>query len=296
MNKLLFERTLKYKFLPRVKDLLIKKELKKRAGVFNRLRGHPIAVFGNDIIGINIITEGVYEKEHIKDLLLMLKSIGINLNESSAIDVGANIGNHSIQFSKHFEYVFSFEPNPRTFDLLNANTKQIDNIKVFNFGCGVKDQTATLSEIYENIGGSSAVMDIKADNLVEINIKPLDTIFNEITNLKLIKIDVEGMEIEVLKGAEKIISNFYPVICFEQHKNEFLKKFIETEVIDWLRAKGFKIYAIRPPKKRNFLFRRFKTIQNILFGITEKRQIIEYKKLPKGEYSMVYAIHTSTLN
>ena len=109
----------------------------------------------------------------------------------------------------------------------------------------------------------------------------------------LLKIDVEGMEIDVLRGAEKIITKFYPLICFEQHKTDFLDCFNETEVIDWLRKKDYKIYAIYKPTRKNIIVRRLKNLMQMIIGFKDSREIIEYKKLPRGDYDMVYAIHSS---
>ena len=102
MKKPILQRTVKESFVKHLIDILIIRELKKRAASFNLKRGAPIAVFGNDWIGININVHGIFEKEYLKDLHELLKKIDLNLTESTAIDIGANIGNHSIEFSKYF--------------------------------------------------------------------------------------------------------------------------------------------------------------------------------------------------
>ena len=277
-------------------DKLIEKELSKRAQVFNQKRELPFAIFSGDYIGQNVSIHGLYEKEYLADLFKLMVTIGIDLSSSTAIDIGANIGNHTIEFSKYFKKVICFEPNPRTFDILFANTKNIKNIEVFSLGCGMDNQVLKLQENYKNIGSSTAKFKIETDNSVEIEIKPLDEFLDKISKLALIKIDVEGMETDVLKGAVKTIDKFNPIICFEQNEWEFTEEFVETEAVEWLRAKGYHIYAnFFPvtPKKRNIILRRLHNIRQLLFGIVEKRKIVEYKKLPKAGYHMVYAIHSS---
>ena len=277
----------------RILDIFITRELARRASKFNERRGMPIAVFGNDWIGINITLKGQFEEEHLKDLNHLLINLDIDVSNSTAIDIGSNIGNHAIEFAKYFKKVICYEPNPRAYDLLATNTKHLKNVEVFNWGVGSKEEYLQLQENINNIGGSSAKYQIDEKNIVNIEIKPLDNDFDSLKKVMLLKIDVEGMEIDVLKGAEKIITKFYPLICFEQHKTDFLKSFHETEVIDWLREKDYKIYAIHKPTRKNIIVRRLKNIMQMITGFKDYREIIEYKKLPRGDYDMVYAIHSS---
>lgn len=293
MNKPIYQRTVKESFFKHLVNTLISKELKKRAAAHNLKRGMPIAVFGNDWIGININIHGLFEKEYIVDLNQLLITIGADLSGSTAIDIGANIGNHSIEFSKVFNKVLCFEPNPRTFDILQANTKNINNIDTFNWGCGLNAGLLKLNEDFNNIGGSSAKISIEGNNCIDISIKPLDRIFDTLSKVGLIKIDVEGMEIEALKGAEKVILEFKPLICFEQHEQEFKEQFYETEVVDWLRSRGYRIYAHSNQKRKNIFFRRLNNIRQLVFGVVQNRKIVQFEKLPKGTYPMIYAIHSS---
>ena len=279
----------------RILDIFIARELAKRSSRFNEKRGMPIAVFGNDWIGINIALKGLFEGEHLKDLNHLLINLDFDVSNSTAIDIGSNIGNHAIEFAKYFKKVICYEPNPRAYDLLATNTKHLKNVEVFNWGIGSKEEFLKLQENINNIGGSSAKYQIDEKNIVNIEIKPLDNDFDSLKKVMLLKIDVEGMEIDVLRGAEKIITKFYPLICFEQHKTDFLKNFHETEVIDWLREKDYKIYAIYKPIRKNIIVRRLKNIMQMIIGFKDSREIIEYKKLPKGNYDMVYAIHSSRM-
>lgn len=293
MNKVLSARHTYRSFGSRLIDMMIIKELAKRSSKHNERRNAPIAVFGNDWIGININVNGLYEEEGIADLIQILKTLNIDISHSSAVDIGANIGNHSIEFSKYFSSVICFEPNPRTFELLSANTKRLPNIVIHNFGCASSIEKIKFTEDFNNIGGSSSVMNIKGGNKIEILVKPLDDLFDELSNVELIKIDVEGMEYSALKGAENVISHFNPVICLEQHEAEFRSEYNETESLDWLRSKGYRIFSLRNEKRRSLIIRRLNNIKQLFFGVQENREIIEYEKLPKSFYSMVYAIHQS---
>lgn len=293
MNKVVSSRHTRRSFASRFIDMMIKNELNKRSKKHNERRNAPVAVFGNDWIGININVDGIYEGEYIYDLIELLRTININIEQSTAIDIGANIGNHSIEFSKYFSRVICFEPNPRTFDLLSANTKRLNNVSIHNFGCGLSVEKIKFFEDFDNLGGSSSVMEISGNNEIEILVKPLDDLLDDFNNLELIKIDVEGMEYSALKGAEKVISKFHPTICLEQHEDEFNSGYNETKAIDWLRSKGYRIFALKNKKRKSLITRRLNNIKQLFFGVNENREIIEYVKLPKSTYSMVYAIHQS---
>jgi FkbM family methyltransferase len=276
-------------------NILIKKYLTKKARVFNNQRGRPMAVFANDIIGTQINLYGLFEKEHLEDLRNLLQITRTNTINSTAIDVGANIGNNSLYYSSFFNKVICFEPNPRSLKLLKANTNEIKNIEVYGHGCGESVQKSILYERFGNIGATSLDDSIEYSNSFEVIIKPLDDMLNELVSVSLIKIDVEGAELSVLKGAEKVISKFKPVICFEQLENEFTGGGDqETPSINWLRFKGYKIFGLYK-KNKSYVLRRMNNIMQIFFGINENREIIEYEKIPKKFHEALYAIHPSTI-
>lgn len=136
-------------------------------------RGHDLAVFANDLIGISIFLDGVYEREYIQTLLTTVKYLDPNAVRGAAIDIGANIGNHSLVFSRHFANVVSYEPHPRTFKLLEMNTSCARNIKAYNLGLGDKAKVVLLYESSLNIGGASAVY-YHDERTIRINVAPLD--------------------------------------------------------------------------------------------------------------------------
>ena len=110
----------------------------------NIKRGNPrIAIFAFDHIGLEINNFGIYEEDLLNAIMSFAKD-KLNLKKlSTFIDVGANIGNHSLYFSKISKKVFSYEPNPNTYELLKFNTRNIPNISaccllIFPVGIGLK--------------------------------------------------------------------------------------------------------------------------------------------------------------
>ena len=180
-----------------------------------------MVVFSSDHISHDINLDGIYEKDYLITLIKWLESIQYNIFNGVAIDVGANIGNHSIFFSKFFKKVYSFEPNPKTFELLKINSKLNNNIYVKKTGLSNKEIISNLVENKSNIGGSKLTNE-KSENSINIQLSTLDQEINFIKEkINLLKIDVEGHELEVIQGSKKTISKFRPIIIFEQQLDDF---------------------------------------------------------------------------
>lgn len=141
-------------------------------------------------------------KKHIKENAVIL-------------DIGANIGNHTIFFAKECkaQKIYSFEPTQKTFQILKENIRinRLDNMVVaINAALGDKDTHVDV------------IVDVKdaGSNHVEENMNG-DTVMNSLDSLRIddridfVKIDVEGYEYEVLRGAEKTISKDRPDIFIE---------------------------------------------------------------------------------
>ncbi len=141
---------------------------------------------------------------------------GINLMNKVVLDIGANIGNHSIYFAKEClaGKVISFEPIEQTFKILQKNIKlnELQDIIIpYNFGIGEEQSYASASDYdLTNIGGitlqNTSNGNIKIFSIDELNL-------NE--NISLIKIDVEGFEEKVIKGSLKTIKKYMPMIMIE---------------------------------------------------------------------------------
>jgi FkbM family methyltransferase len=127
------------------------------------------------------------------------------------LDIGANIGLMSIYASKIIGdngKVYSVEANPNTIAILekNINLNKIKNIEILPFAVGSKmDRGKIYSNLNWNRGSASLVNIDKESISYDINIIPLDEYFKKIPPFKLIKIDIEGFELEALKGMKKLL-------------------------------------------------------------------------------------------
>jgi len=144
------------------------------------------------------------------DLLHYIKS---RFNDGVVLDIGANIGNHSIFFSKFiFEKTFAFETNPTNFNLLLEN-KRINNIgddKLILNNIAISDGNYKYAN-HDFLGNMGRSFIVEGDG--ELITKTLDDF--DLPKIALIKMDVEGHELKVLKGAIKLINRDFPHIVLE---------------------------------------------------------------------------------
>jgi len=134
------------------------------------------------------------------------------------LDIGAYIGNHTVYFSKicGAAEVESFEPIRASFRALSRNVElnQV-NAKLHNVGLGALEKNARATVNSANAGGSSLTPAVDGG----IKVVPLDSL--PIEPFRCMKIDVEGMALEVLQGARESIQNNRPSIVVEAFPHEY---------------------------------------------------------------------------
>ena len=143
-------------------------------------------------------------------------------------DIGANIGLLTVPFSKivgNFGKVFSFEPQSFVYDVLNKNIKlnNLSNVKTYNNGLGSVKKKIKIDEMdftkIGNFGGftlsnkyqNSDCGTIKHKNKNSVNLLILDDFLN-LKKCDFMKIDVELMEIDVLRGGNKFLKKYKPIL------------------------------------------------------------------------------------
>jgi FkbM family methyltransferase len=159
-----------------------------------------------DYISRSLKQDGVWEP-NISHWITALSQKG------TFIDIGANIGYFSLIGSRHYAKVYAFEPLKKNYDKLyqSISANDISNITVVTSCAGdIHDSQMELVSFPTNMGGSRNLGVTKKHNvshMKQINegvhrIVSLDTYVadNQITDIDMIKIDVEGFEPEVLHG------------------------------------------------------------------------------------------------
>ena len=234
-------------FWRRIVQWPIAKILHRRGLEHSASGRRQLLIFSFDVIGQQINIEGAYEARELETLLAWLPASGDGAFDGTALDIGANIGNHTLFFAEHFRKVISFEPNPRTFQVLGFNTSETPNVECSNIGLSDAPGTASLSSHPNNVGGSrlAAASD---GGVIPVTIDTVDAVVGEQEPVRLIKIDVEGHEAQVIRGAERTIRSNKPVILFEQHLDDF--KDGKSSVIELLRTYGYQRFATIKPYPR----------------------------------------------
>lgn len=189
--------------------------------------------------GHSINLDGVFERGELETVFSWLATRKDSFS-GAAIDIGANIGNHSLYFSDFYESVYSFEPNPRTFQVLRINAQLANNVKCFDFGISSESRSAHLNVYANNIGHANVALEATA-NTVPVKLVTLDAALDRGVKIKLLKIDVEGHEYDAILGSRAVIEENKPVILFEQLFAEFENG--SSKVISLLKTMGYSRFA-----------------------------------------------------
>lgn len=200
----------------------------------------------NDIV-TNQLFLGPYE-DGIFSLLKLL------LNEDSVFfDVGSNVGLHSIfAQSLNVSRVFAFEASPITYDQLVANIKLNDSESkgvIIPANYALSDSIKNIDFFYDLVHPAASSFVKLFENhtfkIVNVETKVIDKIEFQLDRLDLIKIDTEGSEYFVLKGANETINRFKPVIIVEMLRKWSAKYLYHpNDIINFLLVKGYYCFEI----------------------------------------------------
>jgi FkbM family methyltransferase len=153
------------------------------------------------------------------------RKILINIRERTSnhdgcfIDIGANVGNHTVFFANfcNVKRLFSIEPHPSIFEVLKFNCDRHipDSCKITLFNCAASNQKRIIGMgpiLPGNIGTTKIVESAKKS--IEVNSCTLDKLIGK-ERVAFIKVDVEGHEPEVFQGARTILKRDRPLIMAE---------------------------------------------------------------------------------
>lgn len=141
----------------------------------------------------------------------------------TVVDIGANIGYTTLLFSKACPNgnILSIEPSKELIATVNNHLllNETKNVKTFNVGLGENEKTVQLYKVSESNSGMNRIFeeDDVPFSSESITIRTLDNILqeNQITKIDAIKIDVEGYEYKVLKGAYNTLKSQAPILLVE---------------------------------------------------------------------------------
>jgi len=208
-----------------------------------------------------------FTEENIVDLI---KNKISNSYDGVFIDIGANIGAYTMCLAKNFIHTYAFEPVVNTYNILCGNIaiNDLSNITtLINAGLSDYEHEMIMHE-YDTLGSLTHLTEDETDTLDQyyknfnfynisskITVKTLDQ-YN-IENVKLIKIDVEGNELKVLKGAENTIKKSnYPVLILESwhidnNDTDEIKEYksnLRNELFTYVKNLGYNISNTQNPE------------------------------------------------
>jgi FkbM family methyltransferase len=163
---------------------------------------------------------------------------------SNVLDVGANIGTHSVYFSKKCNQgnVIAIEPQIYIFEILAANLILNECLNAVPVHAGASSKEGVVKMVNFNpvvdhrINYGEFKVNNNSDRGIHTNIIPLDA-YASLNTFNLIKIDVEGLEVDVLNGATKILKEHKPFLYIEfnnkEGNDELLTKIYELDYVPY---------------------------------------------------------------
>lgn len=159
-----------------------------------------------------------------------------------AVDIGASYGWMSLGFAQHFGAVHAFELREDVRSALQFNMRNLPSVTVHPYGLGAQSAEITFRKT-DSTGTTSLLHPVDGPTMAA-SIRPLDEF--GLTNVDLIKIDVEGYELPVLQGAISTIARCKPVLVVEilhtRKNSEFTKR---QKIFALLREHGYYIADVR---------------------------------------------------
>jgi len=158
------------------------------------------------------------------------------------IDAGASLGDYTLIYSKLIGKrgkVITFEPNKKAFNLLlkNIEANKVSNVIALRMALWNEEGTISIKE-----GNFSTLDKISSEkeNTYRVKAITLDSIVKKLKlkRVDLVKIDVEGAEVQVLKGSLETIRRFHPKIIVEVHEWLGVKS---NEIMQLLKKYGYKL-------------------------------------------------------
>lgn len=162
---------------------------------------------------------GEYEKRLIELFLSEFEG----RPKRTILDIGANIGTHSIPFSRFFDKVISFEPNPEMIERFKKNValNDRDNVILLEIGLGTKNaKLPFFLTAKDNMGLGTFLEDEQYDvplvKVADLTIAVGDYMLADYPHeIDAMKIDVQGLEPDVLRGLQNTLKKYRPIVWME---------------------------------------------------------------------------------
>lgn len=199
---------------------------------------------------------GAYAKEELRLFNDFLSTI----DNPIVVDIGANIGHHTLFAAMRSKEVLTFEPFADVINKLKRKISDNDltNVTLFECALGERNETAIYVKPKGcNTGTGSFAKSGNEGEMLSLPIKIGDEILaqHQITNVHFIKIDTEGFEPFVLKGLRETLGRCRPLVFFEWTQGE---RALDEQKFQSLFPENYKFYVFIPDTVFLGLFRKLK--------------------------------------
>lgn len=217
------------------KDILVKAKIK--------YSGSKLILNIGDFIQFWIFMDGAYEVE-------TLGFVASIINGKELFDVGANIGSYTLSLHSKAKYIYAFEASKTNIGCLNENIRgnKIKNVMTIHKAVSDEDNKKVKLYLSPDTGGNNSVYERFNGEFETVETVTLDSFYanNEISSVDVIKIDVEGAEFDVIRGANEVLDTFKPVLIIEFNKFAADKAGYNLEILyDHLKNMKFNAYTLR---------------------------------------------------
>lgn len=178
--------------------------------------GETIDLRYREDLGTQVLFHGGYEDREVAELCKYIPLDG------TVFDVGANIGLSALEFSRSAGSggrVIAFEPHPVTATRLRANLDRNNaaNVEIVQSAVGAAAGTITFNESSDATLSSASVIPRNLVRSFDVPVTTVDLAWAEAGKplVAVVKIDVEGGELQVLQGAVELLARDHPVILLE---------------------------------------------------------------------------------
>lgn len=185
--------------------------------VYRNLGDHKLVVDSSELIGRTVLKSGHFSRDTLEAAVSFLQAAGTLPRDAIFLDVGANIGTHTVYagLTGCFTEFVCVEPDPANLELLAANIAlngMTERVRLVNAGAGEKDDELDLYRVDQNGGASSLVAPSngKSASAIAVKVKRLDDILAELGlgcgRVGLLWMDTEGFEPSIWKGMPMLLA------------------------------------------------------------------------------------------
>jgi FkbM family methyltransferase len=180
----------------------------------------------------------------------------------TVLDVGANQGQYGLEL-RRFGYrgkLVSFEPLSEAYDILSANAGSDPNWECHRVALG-DTETRSLIGVASNLASSSllpmldahhdAAPGVSMTGSEEVDVRTLDSLDLELSGPTLLKLDVQGYEDRVLRGAETLLSDVALIECEVSLEPLYESQLTFLPMLELLRDSGFQVLRLEPGIRDN---------------------------------------------